>query len=446
MAEMTYSGFIAFAHRSRWRAVTVLIFAFFLVGAEPLFLVTGGDTAAPPHPERVITSDNPIDHTILHALLERPFSNPKFEKLSHTRSEVWTVPQSKLASLEERLASLGIKYALLHNDWNHILRPNKAPMSGQQQEELSRAQQSPETVGVGVMRAPEAAVAEYALTESPDQGHSRIVIPISEDRQISLVRASASRTDKGVIWRGTVTDTGENAILQWWKDGRLTGLFGYRGHIYTVMNMGGELHAVLEVDPKRIPEDHPRISSSDIHRTDAPERSPAEPVVPPAPPKVEPLSTDELKVLEAKRIVIDVMMLYTKRAASHYMRNPEDVLELAFNRVNDTFRNSVLATSTFDSYTRRLSTTTSGAPSSSTISTVWSTGIVPSRMFAACATRNAPISSAYSLTILGDVGFRRAYYRMRRKPISSFITHVLPSRFRSRMKSGTSSARAKTAW
>jgi hypothetical protein len=34
------------------------------------------------------------------------------------------------------------------------------------------------------------------------------------------------------------------------------------------------------------------------------------------------------------------MMLYTKRVASHYMMRPGDVLELAFERVNDTFRNS----------------------------------------------------------------------------------------------------------
>jgi len=30
------------------------------------------------------------------------------------------------------------------------------------------------------MRAPEAAVAEYAMTETPDQGNSSIVVPISE--------------------------------------------------------------------------------------------------------------------------------------------------------------------------------------------------------------------------------------------------------------------------
>ena len=126
-------------------------------------------------------------------------------------------------------------------------------------------------VSVGVMRAPEAAVAEYAMTETPDQGNSSIIVPISDDRQVTLVRTSATRTDKGVIWRGKVTDTGESAILQWWKDGRLNGLFGYRGHIYSIMNMGGDLHAMLELDPNKMPKDHPKMASADVHHQgDAP--------------------------------------------------------------------------------------------------------------------------------------------------------------------------------
>jgi hypothetical protein len=59
-------------------------------------------------------------------------------------------------------------------------------------------------------------------------------------------------------------------------------------------------------------------------------------------PNVAPISSAELAALEAKKIVIDVMMLYTKRAASHYMLNPADVLEMSIERVNETFRNSGL--------------------------------------------------------------------------------------------------------
>jgi hypothetical protein len=285
-----------------------------------------------------LTSDNPGNHSILNSLFKR-LGGAKSEKLSHSGSEVWTVPHFKLAELKERLVSLGVKFAVLREDWNHILRRNKAPMSTEQKEQLARAKESTGTVGVDVMRAPEAAVAEYALTETPEQGNSTIVIPISDDRQVSLVRASAMRTDNGVVWRGKVVDTGETAILQWWKDGRLNGLFGYRGHIYSVMNMDGDLHAVLEVDPEKLPRDHPKMASTNVHQGDAPMLVQM-PDIPPPAPKVEPISPDQLKELEAKNIVIDVMMLYTKRAASHYMMRPDDALEVSFERVNDTFRNS----------------------------------------------------------------------------------------------------------
>jgi hypothetical protein len=328
---------------ARWGTVAAFACGFvaLLIGAERFSQSVGGDAvrssraAAASHSERVLTSDKPGNHRILNSLFKRLLGNPKCEKLSHTGSEVWTVPNSKLANLEERLVSLGIKFALLRQDWNHILRRNQETMSRQQEEELAKAK-GPATVGAGLMRAPEAAVAEYALTETPEEGNSRLIVPLSDDNQVTLVRSSVSRTDKGAIWRGTVANTGETAILQWWKDGRLNGLFGYRGHIYTVMNMGGDLHAVLEVDPEKMPKDHPKMIA-DIRHTDA---MSVQPDFPPPAPRIEPLSPDQLKALEAKKVVIDVMMLYTKHAASHYMLKPDDVLELAFERVNDTFRNS----------------------------------------------------------------------------------------------------------
>jgi peptidyl-Asp metalloendopeptidase len=287
--------------------------------------------------ERVIISDMPHRRSLLHALLERVLGKAKSEKLAHAQSQVWTVSQRQMGYLEQRLRTLGVKFTLLSANWNHILRRDKTPMSRSQKEVVSKAKQSPETVSIGIMRAPEAAVAEYALTGGPDDGTSRIVIPISNDQQITVVRDQAVKTDKGVIWRGTVQDTGESAVLQWWKDGRLNGVFGYKGHIFSVMNMGGDLHAVLEADPKMLPPDHPN-NSADPRQSDGQAPSRAEAPL----PKVEPISSADLKALEQKTIVIDVMLLYTKRAASHYMRNPEDVFEFAIERANETFHNSGL--------------------------------------------------------------------------------------------------------
>jgi hypothetical protein len=192
-----------------WGAVAALASGFLalLVGADRLTQPTGGDagppsdTAPPRREERLLTSDNPGNHSILNSLFRRLLGGAKSEKLFHSGSEVWIVPHSKLANLEEKLVSLGVKFAVLREDWNHILRRNKAPMSTEQKEQLARAKESTGMVSVRVMRAPETAVAEYALTETPEQGNSTIIVPISDDRQVALVRATAKRTDRGVIWK-----------------------------------------------------------------------------------------------------------------------------------------------------------------------------------------------------------------------------------------------------
>src|SRR5262249_19867492 len=102
--------------------------------AEPP--TTDGRNAPASH--RLLSSDNPTDHGILNALLKRLFGKVVCEKMAHSRSEVWTIPQSRIGRLEQQLLSLGIKFALLREDWNHILRRERAPMSPAQQESLAK--------------------------------------------------------------------------------------------------------------------------------------------------------------------------------------------------------------------------------------------------------------------------------------------------------------------
>src|SRR5262245_39439450 len=59
-------------------------------------------------------------------------------------------------------------------------------------------------------------------------------------------------------------------------------------------------------------------------------------------PNVAPFVEADRLALEAKSITIDVTMLYTKNAAEHYVGDPADLLELAIEQANDTFRNSGL--------------------------------------------------------------------------------------------------------
>src|SRR5262249_58045434 len=62
----------------------------------------------------------------------------------------------------------------------------------------------------------------------------------------------------------------------------------------------------------------------------------------PPEPEVASFSEADRQALEAKKIEIDVMLLYTPRVVANYIRNPVDLSALAIEQANQTFRNSGL--------------------------------------------------------------------------------------------------------
>lgn len=297
--------------------------------------------------EKVIITPTPQQGSRLRAALSKLLGKDERQKLGATKSEVWTVPGSRVERLKAKFKELGLKVTQLREDWNHILRRQQGPlaMTPAQEAMMKKAQGAREIVGVGVMKAPEAAVAEYALTAGAkekgargvaEEGLGRLVIPLNDKQHVTVERVNAVTTEKGTTWRGKVSETGESAMLMWWKDGRLSGVFGYKGHIYMIVNMGGDVHAVLETDPTQLPPDH--SPSSD--RADARAGRALIPASVPPPPDIKPLDEIERKKLEAKDITIDLMLLYTRKPAGRYIRDPADLLELAVEQANETFRNS----------------------------------------------------------------------------------------------------------
>jgi len=68
----------------------------------------------------------------------------------------------------------------------------------------------------------------------------------------------------------------------------------------------------------------------------------AKPRAAPPEPVVAPFADAQRQALEAKSITIDLMILYTSNVAKHYIRDPADLLALAVEETNQTFRNSGL--------------------------------------------------------------------------------------------------------
>jgi hypothetical protein len=77
------------------------------------------------------------------------------------------------------------------------------PLTPKQKSVIDKASNSPETVNVGVLKMPDAAVAELALTRfeqsvgtkgragPEDDPYAKVVLPLSEGKYITLVRKRA---------------------------------------------------------------------------------------------------------------------------------------------------------------------------------------------------------------------------------------------------------------
>ena len=142
------------------------------------------------------------------------------------------------------------------------------------------------------MRASDAALSAFAMTNetyrpsvpaelqtpAKEKAPSTVVLPISATKNITLERVRYSSDQRGCTWNGIVAETGESALLMRWNDGHITGLVGYKGRIYTVASLGGQLHAVVEMDPRKMPPDQPPPSRRPIRAPIcAPMRRPRQP-------------------------------------------------------------------------------------------------------------------------------------------------------------------------
>lgn len=181
-----------------------------------------------------------------------------------------------------------------------------------------------------------------SVTTAPaDPIGAQITLPLGDGKSVTLVRkTSAFQTDGSVLWRGEVGETGERAVLMLWNSAMLTGYFAYRGTIYTVENLDGEIRAFAEMDRRKPQPDHPTPTGR--HDSVPDDAEPPPPRVVPPEPQVPPFQDAQRRALEAKDITIDVMILYTSNVAKRYVGNPSDLLASAIEDANQTFRNSGL--------------------------------------------------------------------------------------------------------
>jgi metallopeptidase family M12-like protein len=338
--------------------------------------------------ELVLTNLPPRGSKAYKDLLGLAGKEANGQVLGFTQSEMWSMPSSRIEGVIRQGEALGVKMTRLSADWNHILRPPSAPMqmSRTQETMLKGMEGSKETMRVGMMASPNAAVVEYALMKDHDPKSaignrpaaliSKIVIPINDKESITVRRTNVDMRKDGCTWRGEIEGTGEPIMIMWWKSGRFSGLFTYRGRMYTLRSMGGEVHAVVETDPGKMPPDHgsmpaqgaappqgadvkedPLVSRGEgammrpRDRSNLEDRKDSIGGVAPqtavtsdntAQPKIVPLAAVKRRAMGTKKITIDLMVLYTSKVVSKYIDIDNDLIALAIEQANGAFTNSGL--------------------------------------------------------------------------------------------------------
>ena len=186
--------------------------------------------------------------------------------------------------------------------------------------------------------------ARYAGAPTDPIG-TQVTLPLGDGQFVTLVQTgSVLQKDGSVVWQGEVPETGERATLMLWSNALLTGYFAFNGKIFTVESLGGGVNAFAEMDRRRLPADHPDPAPGrDSVPIPSPKITPKEQAplrsAPPE-PAVAPFLDAQRQALEAKTITIDVMILYTGNVAKRYVREPADLLALAIEEANTTFKNS----------------------------------------------------------------------------------------------------------
>ena len=335
--------------------------------------------------------------------------------LPFTKCEKWSVPKANLEAVKKEAAKRGVVVTELGADWNHVMRaaPADTQLSDKQRAMMELAKAAKATAGVKLMSAPPPAVLEHALMKDANnpaapRDAGKITVALSDNVTKTIIRTGVDIKPDMCIWRGVVEETGALVTLMWWPNGRMAGTVQERGRIYSIRHMGGSIYAMIEMGGDRMPQEHApmpaRLRSDDPNARDDPlvnqgdasllrpvtlgMRAPAAPGAkaqqkPVVAPPVAPGAAD---------IVIDVIIAYTRKAAANYTDIKSELVDLAIEEGNESFRMSGLGNIKLDSSTPTRPTTSRRAPISIT------SGASPTRVTAtwrrpmACATSTVPTS------------------------------------------------------
>ena len=295
----------------------------------------------------------------LYAALKKRAGRATTQVLPLTKTEVWTVPKGKVEDVRKVAARQGVVMSRLSSTWNHVFHkaPTDAKVTDKQKSMMDRAKASRATMAVGMMAAPRPPMVEYALIkDAGDQGSARqaasITVALSDDTALTIRRTSVDIRSDMCVWRGVVEGTGAPATIMWWPGGKMAGTVQHQGRIYSIRHLGGEMHAVVEMGEDRMPQEHAPMSQRAraddpnvrddplVQQGDASALRPKATAVAARGPEQAEKKTSAGQAASSRDVTIDVIVAYTKKAASNYADVKRELVDLSIEEANEFFRMS----------------------------------------------------------------------------------------------------------
>ena len=274
--------------------------------------------------------------------------------LPMTQSEKWTVLRTNLDFVKKEAAAHGLVVTELGVDSNEIMRaaPDDTKLSAQQLAKIESAKAGAATREVKVVIGPPPALLENAIVgdaRCPTEPVN-ISMPLGGSSNRTIDRTSIEIKRDKAIFRGPVKAAGPPLTLMWWPDGSMAGVAQDGTLLYSIRHLGGGVYSVIELDDQRMPREHApapsRLRTNDPNLRDDPllQQGDASLLRGPPPGTRAPLRQAGLSSKQAQPgdIVIDVIVAYTPKAAAHYTDVQRELVELAIEEGNESFRLSGL--------------------------------------------------------------------------------------------------------
>jgi len=363
--------------------LTMMLTLLACFAASPVLAQALSSGTSPADAERVqviVTKPSTSSHKGTDAQMRDEFKKHAGETsgqaMSMTKAEVWSVPKSEVEALKKMAAQHGAVVTELGPDSHHLFRapPADTTMSKKQKAIMDQAKASKSTAGVKLVMGPAPEMLEHALTSDPKDGLPKISITLSDDKVLTINRTSVDIKPDRAIWRGTVEGTGALVTLMWWPSGKMTGMVRHDGHIHAIRHIKDRLYAIVDMSEEKMPQEHapmpermrvddPNLrdeslvkqGDASILRDMAAAKRPQSQAQPkgkqqlayvpagkPAAPKAKPEDPAAKGDPSSKDVVIDVIVAYTPKAASHYDDIKRDLIEFAIEEANESFRKSGL--------------------------------------------------------------------------------------------------------